>query len=184
METIVENIDRKIAKLQKDIPGWGIDADLRNNPTYPMKHTTGADHQRLNYDRYAQQAETVEILKSNERPRITYVFGTSTPPTGLSGMLRRYAFRFSEGNAGHWLTLLLADRINVVEGIIDDLKSGIVPNLIAERGWHAEWKYNRKGAIKSLAVGAAVTAALIGLMVLKKGSSRRKTISEDRTVLV
>jgi hypothetical protein len=183
METTIENFDRKIANLEKNIPGWGIDADLRNNPTYPMKHTTGADHQRLNYERPEQQTQTVEILKSNERPRITSVFGTSTPPTGLSGLLRRYAFRFSEGSSGHWLTLILADRVNVVEGILDDLKSGIVPNLIAERGWNAEWKYNRKGAIKSLVVGAAVTAALIALIAVKNQSNRRKAM-EDRTVII
>ena len=41
--------------------------------------------------------------------------------------------------------LILADRVNVVEGVFKDLKQGVVPNLIEELGWKkAEWQYNRK----------------------------------------
>jgi len=163
-----ESSDREIANMPKDIPGWGMDADPENEPTYPMKNYNGADHQRLNYDRAPQQPEDVEILHSNERPSVTRVFGTSVPPSGLSGALRRYAFRFSEGSSGHWMTLILADRVNVVEGIIDDLRHGHVPNIFAEKGWNAEWKYNRKGLIKKVAVTALATTAVILLLSKKK----------------
>src|SRR4051812_27349322 len=133
------------------IKGWGIDADPTNEPTHPMKHWNGDDHKRLNYERPQQQAlDGVEILHSNERPSVSAVFGTSVPPSGLSGMLRRNAFKSSEGNWKHWLTLLLADRINMVEGIFNDFRHGHFPNIIAERGWKSEWKYNRKGVIKKL----------------------------------
>lgn len=173
MDTLID-IDREIANSYKDIPGWGIDADPNNMPNYPMKRYTGADHQRLNYTRTSQQPLTCEILHSNERPSVTTVFGTSTPPTGLSGSLRRYAFKFSEGSSGHWLTLLLADRVNVVEGIIDDLRRGHIPNLFKERGWTAEWKYNRKGAVKNLAIGLAVTSAVVTLFVLQKRNKKMR----------
>jgi hypothetical protein len=132
----------------KNIPGWGMDADPENEPTYPMKNYTGDDHERINYERSEQQPQTVEILMSNERPAITRVFGTSVPPSGLSGAIRRYAFQHSEDRYRHWIPLILADRVNVFEGIIDDLKSGYLPNLIKERGLAMEWKYNRKGVIK------------------------------------
>ncbi len=177
METKVKSgLDRKIANSYKNIDGWGIDADPENNPTYPMKRYTGADHDRLNYDRAPQQPQRMEILHSNERPGITRVFGTSTPPSGLSGILRRYAFRFSEGSSGHWMTLILADRVNMVEGVIDDLAHGHIPNFFAERGWAAEWKYNRKGVVKTLAVGVAVTSALIVLLALR---SKRKAADRE-----
>ena len=143
----MENIDNKSDSSYKQINGWGIDADPENEPTYPMKKYTGDDHKRLNWERPIQQPATVEVLKSNERPTLSAVIGTSTPPSGLSGALRRYAFKYSESSYGHWLPLVLADRINVVEGIIDDLKRGHVPNIFAERGWNAEWKYNRKASI-------------------------------------
>lgn len=169
-------LDRKIADSHKNIEGWGIDADPENDPTYPMKHYTGADHDRLNYERAPQQRQEMEILKSNERPAITRVFGTSSPPSGLSGMLRRYAFKFSEGSSGHWMTLILADRINVVEGVIDDLAHGHIPNFFAERGWNAEWKYNRKGLVKNIAIGVAVTSLLLLILANRKKQSENDLV--------
>src|SRR5687768_8032920 len=104
MEKIIDpSIDRKIAESHKDIPGWGMDADPENDPTYPMKHATGADHERLNYERPPQQPINTEVLHSIERPGITRVFGTSTPPKGLSGSIRRFAFRYSESSYAHWV---------------------------------------------------------------------------------
>lgn len=177
METkIPGGLDRRIAESHKNIVGWGIDADPENDPTYPMKHYTGADHDRLNYERAPQQRQHVEILKSNERPVITRVFGTSTPPSGLSGILRRYAFRFSEGSAGHWMTLILADRVNVIEGIVDDLAYGHVPNIFAEKGWNAEWKYNRKGVVRKVVVGVAVTSVLLVLLANRKRQSKKHLV--------
>lgn len=154
------------------INGWGIDADPRNEPTYPMKNYTGDDHQRLNWERPPLQTATVEVLQSTERPSLTAVFGTSSPPTGLSGVIRRYAFTFSESEYGHWLPLLLADRINVVEGIVDDLKQGHIPNIFAEKGWKADWKYNRKGLVQNVLVGVVVTTAVIALLSRKKRSNQ------------
>src|SRR5690349_1030352 len=82
-------VNRNMAGLTKNIPGWGMDADPENDPAYPMKHTNGADHERLNYEKAPQQPQDMEILHSVERPGITRVFGTSTPPSGLSGAVRR-----------------------------------------------------------------------------------------------
>jgi hypothetical protein len=144
----------------KTIPGWGMDADPENEPTYPIKNYTGDDHNRINYERSEQQPQDVEILMSNERPVITRVFGTSVPPSGLSGAIRRYAFKNSEDRYRHWIPLILADRINVVEGLIDDIKQGYLPNLINERGLTMEWKYNRQGVIRK-----ATTAAFAGLIL-------------------
>jgi len=160
--------DREIANTPKNIEGWGVDADPENEPTYPIKKYTGADHDRLNYERAPQQPIDIEVLHSNERTGVTRVFGTSSPPSGLSGALRRFAFRYSEGSSGHWLTLILADRINVIEGIVDDIQKGHVPNIFAERGWQAEWKYNRKGVLKNIFIGAAVVTALAMLSAKKK----------------
>ena len=157
----------------KNIPGWGIDSDPENEPTYPMKTYTGDDHNRLDYDRPQQQPLSVEILQSVERPGLPAVFGTSTPPSGLSGVIRRYAFRYSEGSFKHWLPLLLADRINIVEGVIADLRQGYIPNVFAERGWKAEWKYNRKGLLTKVATTTLVTAAVVGFFVIRAKKNRK-----------
>jgi hypothetical protein len=164
----ISGIDRKIADTPKDhIPGWGMDADPENDPTYPMKHWNGADYERINYEKPPQQRVSMEVLHSIERPGITRVFGTSTPPTGLSGSIRRWAYQYSEATTAHWMGLILADRVNSVEGVIDDLKLGTIPNLFKERGWQAEWKYNRQGFIKSALTGIVVSAAVIALCTTK-----------------
>ena len=150
------------------INGWGIDADPTNEPTHPMKHYTGDDHNRLNYERPPLQPVTVEVLKSNERPSLSAVFGTSSPPSGLSGSIRRWAFKSSESEYGHWLPLLLADRVNEWEGIVDDFKNGHVPNIFAEKGWKGEFKYNPKGAVKTVLIGAVITTVVIAFLNRKK----------------
>jgi hypothetical protein len=111
------------------------------------------------------------VLHSNERPNVTAVFGTSAPPSGLSGMIRRYAFKYSEASFAHWLPLLLADRVNVVEGILDDFRRGRVPNIFAERGGKAEWKHNPKGMVKKVAIGVVVVTAVVALLSRRNRSS-------------
>src|SRR5205085_5410879 len=69
--------DRNMATLTKNIPGWGMEADPENDPTYPMKHYNGADHERLNYEKAPQQPIDIEMLHTIERPGVTRVFGTS-----------------------------------------------------------------------------------------------------------
>ena len=169
MEKVINpEMDRKIANTPKDIPGWGMDADPENDPTYPMKHWNGADHERIHYEKAPQQPVNIEIFKSIERPTISRVFGTSTPPAGLSGMVRKQAYKYSEATATHWMTLILADRIDVVQGIIADLKKGIVPNLVKELGWPAEWKYNRKKFVARMAIKLVVIGVLTAFLTRKK----------------
>jgi hypothetical protein len=166
------DVDRKFASIPKDIPGWGIDADPENDPTYPMKHRTGADYERIRYEKPVQQPVNIEVFQSIERPALTRVFGTSSPPRGLSGLIRKFAYKFSEADMRHWLTLIFADRVDVVEGIVRDLKQGIVPNVFKERGWTAEWKYNRAGAIKNLAIRVAIASAVVALLVYRNKSKK------------
>ncbi len=149
------------------IRGWGIDADSENDPVYPMKKRTNEEHEGYAWERPEQQPEKVEILKSVERPNLTAAFGTASPPEGVNGAIRKMAFRYSESSYGRWLSLVLADRVGAVEGIIDDLKNGHVPNIFAERGWGAEWKYNKRNFLLKIAAATAVTAIAISLLSSK-----------------
>lgn len=162
-----------IAKDYSHIKGWGVDANPQNDPTYPMKDRTDAEQSGYSWERPTQQPIDIEVLQSNERPNVSAVFGTSTPPSGLSGIIRRYAFKYSESSYGHWLPLLLADRVNVVEGIIDDLKQGRIPNIFAEKGWKAEWKYNRAALVQKVVISVAVTSAIV-LLLSRKSKDRQK----------
>ena len=145
------------------VPGWGVDADPENDPVYPMKNRNNGEHAGYSWERPPQQPVTVEVLHSNERPNVTAAFGTSTPPAALSGMLRRFAFKYSESSYGHWLPLMAADRIGVVEGIFHDIFRGRFPNVFVERGWRADWKHNRGSLILRL---AARVVLIVGIVVL------------------
>src|SRR4028119_1624374 len=90
------------AKDPSQIKGWGVDANPKNDPTYPMKHRSDGEHAGYSWERPPQQPITPEILHSIERPNVTSVFGTSTPPSGLSGSIRRFAFRYSEIRQALW----------------------------------------------------------------------------------
>jgi len=183
MEQIIEpGADRKIAEKtledgHRNIPGWGMDADPENDPTYPMKHRNGADYERLNYEKAPQQKQDMTVFKSVERPNMTRVFGTSTPPSGVSGSIRAYAYKYSESHPAHWMTLILADRVNVVEGIVDDLIHGHIPNIFAEKGWGAEWKYNRGRLIRKVVTTVVVTSVLVSLLSRKS----KKTVFGMKT---
>jgi hypothetical protein len=143
------------------VNGRGVDADPKNDPTYPIRHRLPAEEARSGWVRPAQQPVDVEVLRSIEYPDMTAVFGTSTPPAGLSGMIRRAAFAYSESSYLHWLPLVLADRINVVEGILDDLRRGRLPNGFAEAGGKAQWRYNRRRLVGGTLVRVALAAVLI-----------------------
>ncbi len=135
----------------EDIKGWGIDADVKNDPTYPMKARQETSH-RGSWDRPPIQKPRVEVLKSVERPLLSAVVGEAVPPEGLSGRVRRFAYRYSENEFSHWIPLLLADRINVWEGIIDDIKAGSFPNILRERGSLTAWRLDPPHVRRRIAV--------------------------------
>jgi len=175
----MEDIEKKILDPSQ-IKGWGVDADPENDPTYPMKNRNNGEHAGYTWERPSQQPQSVEILHSNERPNVTAAFGTSTPPAGLSGMLRRVAFKYSESSYGHWLPLMLADRVGVLEGYVEDITRGHVPNVFAERGWKAEWQHNRTSLVTRVAVGAVLATATIAYLRRDKDESKDESSAQKR----
>jgi len=142
------------------IVGWGVDADPINDPTYPYRDRTADDHSG-EWQRPSQQESDIEVLQSIEHKQLPAVFGTASPPKWVSGWMRRLAFRWSESNWTHWLLLMGADRVNMVEGLVEDLAHAQIPNIPKEMGVPAEWKHNRSGLIKKVAVAAVVGGLLI-----------------------
>jgi hypothetical protein len=116
--------------------GWGVDLDPKNRPMYPMELPSAVTNVRGD-DVPPRQEQTVRIHNSTEHPDLTPVFGTSCPPRGLSGKIRDAAYVFSEGRLSHWMLLLLADRVDVVEGMLDDVAHGRSPGYIRDRGLRA-----------------------------------------------
>jgi hypothetical protein len=158
----VENTEPEARQKQppSNIQGWGADLDPQARPAVPMERTPPRFIEP-HYEQPEQQPVTVKVFHSTERPGLTPVFGTSTPPSGVSGLIRAGAFRFSENDIRRWLMLLFADRVNVVEGILEDLSHGHVPDIFKEMGGPAEWKYNRAGFYRKAAIAGAVVAILL-----------------------
>jgi hypothetical protein len=89
----------------------------------------------------------------------------------VSGRIRRAAFRFSESDLRHWMLLLAADRVNMLEGLGADLRSGSLPNVFAEAGAAAAWRHDRAGTIRKLAT-AGVVAAGVGAWLWSRSQRR------------
>lgn len=95
-------------------PARGVDADPERRPGVPMEHApsqlTGA-----HWETPSRQPNADGQLHRVELDRPTPIVGTAQPPRGLSGAMRRSAYRIPEHFARHWLLLMLADRVDVVE---------------------------------------------------------------------
>ncbi|KQW43646.1 MULTISPECIES: hypothetical protein [unclassified Roseateles] len=156
----------KDAQRFAHIKGWGSDLPQSRRPAVPMEHSPP----RLDVQPGppAQQPVHVEVLHSNERPGITPLFGSTLPPRGLSGALRRQAFRRSENDLRHWLMLLAADRVDMVEGLVGDLLRGHVPRIYAEMGGRAEMRHNPAGTVKK-AVGLLAVVGVACWLMKRRG---------------
>lgn len=150
----MENLPVNTSKIS----GWGVDADPQNDPTYPMRDISGDESPGPNWERPEIQPQSVEVLSSVEHNRLPAVFGTSTPPRGLSGVLRRHAFKYSESQWSHWMMLLAADRVDMVEGLLQDLGRGKIPNIPAEMGIRSEIRHNLPGFSKKVVIAGSVLA--------------------------
>jgi hypothetical protein len=157
-------------RRHSEIAGWGSDSDMSMRPAVPKEHIP--PRIEVPWRTPKNQELDREVLVSVEYPEMRPIFGTGVAPSGLSGMIRRAAFKRSENDIRHWLMLLFADRVNVVEGILEDFAEGRIPNIFAEMGWRAKFKYDTASAIaKSLAIGGIV--AYIGYRITR-GSVRSR----------
>jgi hypothetical protein len=120
-----------------NIPGWGADLAPENRPGVPRENFAPGPVSP-HWTTPERQTASADIFLTVERDEMTPVFGTSCPPRGLSGALRRQAYRLGEGRLSRWLTLLAADRIDVVEGLVEDLRQGRLPHPIREMGLRTE----------------------------------------------
>ncbi|WP_249998055.1 hypothetical protein [Actinoplanes sp. M2I2] len=121
-------------ELRARIPGWGADLDPKDRPSVPREKfdpTFSGAH----WEFPERQPELWPRERSIEHAFLTPVFGTSCPPRGLSGRIRRYSYaKYSEGRAAHWLLLLASDRVDAVESTLRSFVSRRPDNPITETG--------------------------------------------------
>ena len=143
--------------------GWGADLDPAQRPAVPKEKPSSV--QNVRGDEVPERmVPNIRIHKSVEHPDLTPVFGTSCPPRGISGALRDVAYRYSEGRLAHWMTLMLADRVDVLEGMAEDLAHGRIPDFFGEKGYDADPQKSRRR--RDLLIAGGVLGAVAAVIML------------------
>jgi hypothetical protein len=92
--------------------GFAVDAAPENRPGVPRERD--ARDPGAWWEHPEQQRGAEAVVPAGLRGA-TPVFGTAQRPRGLSGAVRRLAYRVPEHRAGRWALLLLGDRLDVIE---------------------------------------------------------------------
>ncbi len=91
---------------------WGVDLDRSRRPGVPMERKPEPwPHTRFPPER--QRGEPSSPRHGRPNKPMPPVFGTSEPLHGLSGLVRRLAYRYPDHLPRHWMLLLLGDRVEV-----------------------------------------------------------------------
>jgi hypothetical protein len=125
-------------ELRARIPGWGADLDPADRPAVPRERfdpTFSGAH----WEHPERQPEEWPRERSVEHTQLPPVFGTTCPPKGLSGAIRKLSYaRYSEGQAAHWLLLMAGDRVDVLESTLRSFLTTRPDNPITQTGVRAE----------------------------------------------
>ena len=94
--------------------GWGADRAPESRPGVPAEIQPPRPIGNAHWAVPEHQVSFAVPLVGHNR-RLTPVYSTKHPPRGLSGALRRAAYRVPDYRSRRWLLLMLADRIDVLE---------------------------------------------------------------------
>lgn len=144
----------------RQVLGWGADLDPANRPAVPRE--LPSDVQTVRGDVKHWQKPHQKIYVSNEQPGISPVFGETIPARGLSKLMRDYAFEYGEATTRHWMTLMAADRVAIVESMIGEALRGKPDHYIREKGWGVDPR--KYATIAAIAFGALG----LGLLLAKR----------------
>lgn len=129
-------------ELRARIPGWGADLDPNDRPAVPRERFA-PDATGAHWDVPERQRELWPRERSVEHSQLTPVFGTSTPPKGVSGIIRQFSYeRYSEGRALHWLLLIMADRVDAIESHVRSFATMRPDNPITQTGVLSELRHH------------------------------------------
>ena len=103
-----------------------------------------------------------EHLRREGLDHPTPVVGTAQPPRGLSGALRRRAYGIPERRARHWMLLLLADRVDVLEDRVGSFLAAPLEGL----GVHGAASWTRRNPL--VALGGLLTVGVVARRSLRR----------------
>ena len=97
-------------------PNAAPDAPMENRPGVPMEtRPKPAGNAHWITPEKQRDGDAAMILKRPELDALTPVYSTAVPPRGLSGAIRRAAYRIPDHKPSHWMLLLLSDRVDALE---------------------------------------------------------------------
>lgn len=94
--------------------GWGSDHSPLDRPGVPRESDPPQPLASAHWLRPEQQQSDTQPLVGHGM-QLTPVFSSAVPARGVSGALRRLAYRIPDYRARRWLLLMVADRVDVLE---------------------------------------------------------------------
>jgi hypothetical protein len=116
---------------QPPVSEVAVDTSIARRPGHPMEREPEpiANAHWLKPDRQPPQAG---VLMDPSRTELTATFGTEHPPRGVSGMLRRAAYKLPDYRARRWALLIFADRVDALEAkLVRTLKHPVTWLVVA-----------------------------------------------------
>ena len=135
----------------------GIDGPAER-PGVPMEGDAGAAAAGKPAEPTPQQHGRDRHLHRAALDEPTAVFGTGVPPRGVSGVMRKAAYQVPEHYARHWMLLMAADRVDVVESRLGDALADPLDRL----GFTTGARYARTNPL------AVLAGTLAGAWVVRK----------------
>jgi hypothetical protein len=130
--------------------GWGADVQPENRPGVPQE-TEPSPLAGAHWQSPDRQKAVPPLHMRAELDEPTPVWGTAQPPHGLSGLLRKSAYAIPDHRPSHWLLLMSADRVDVMESRVADLVKR-----------------------RPIVVGATLTAAALALFACGRSTFKRR----------
>ncbi|MGC4119745.1 MAG: hypothetical protein QM765_35265 [Myxococcales bacterium] len=90
---------------------WGVDRDPAARPGVPMEREP-QPWPNTRYPPEHQAGEPASPLHGRSNKSPVPVFGTAVPLRGLSGVIKKIAYRSPDHRTRHWLLLMLGDRVD------------------------------------------------------------------------
>jgi hypothetical protein len=94
------------------VTGWGADKNPKDRPGVPQE-TAPEPLTHTNTMVRQQTDEPAPFVGPNRF--LTPVYSTALPARGLSGLMRRAAYKMPDYKPQRWMLLLAADRVDVIE---------------------------------------------------------------------
>jgi hypothetical protein len=90
---------------------WGVDRDRSRRPGVPMERKDPRPMPNTRFPPERQRGEPASPMHGRPNKTPPPVFGTATPLHGLSGLVKRLAYRLPDHKPSHWLLKMFGDRV-------------------------------------------------------------------------